>query len=284
MVRISLFRRHSFSSGGNSSNEAESESLLGGEFESPHELENLNPRLKKRGESISNFPVLKYRDQTMEYKIQPDDTLVSISFKYKVQVAELKRINMILRDAEFFALKKMKIPVHPTSLLTEILPGDPPPEQGVFQNNNGWKVENKEETPNKSLVSNISLTSSEPNSPGYGCEADSEGPTSPHIKGGNCNKQKKKVRKMFSNVDKEIDAIKLKQADLDDWIQCTEELERTDGSSSSRNSRKPVTGTHYTGFKLACLCAFFLVLSVVVLGGLITIVSIEHEVNVDGKW
>jgi len=283
MVRISLFRRHSFSYGGNSSNElAESESLLGGEFESPHELENLNPRLKKRGESISNFPVLKSRDQTMEYMIQPDDTLVSISFKYKVQVAELKRVNMILKDAEFFALKKMKIPVHPTSLLTEILPGDPSPEQGVFQNNNGWKVENKEETPNKSLVSNISLTSSEPISPG--CEADSEGPSSPNIKGGNCNKQKKKVRKMLSNVDKEIDAIKIKQADLDDWIQCTEELEKTDGSSSSRNSKKSATGTHFTGFKLACLCAFFLVLSVLVLGGLVTIVSIEHEVDVDGNW
>ena len=74
-----------------------------------------------------------------------------------ITLAELKRVNKILRDTEFFALKKIKIPVQPTSLLTEILPGDPPLEQGMFENNNGWKVENREETPNKSLVSNISL-------------------------------------------------------------------------------------------------------------------------------
>ena len=285
MVRFTSFRRHSFSYGGRLHQDSEeSESLLGGgvEAESAHELENLNIRLKKRGESISSFQGLKPRDQTMEYVIQPDDTLVSISFKYNVHIAELKRVNMILNDMEFFALKNLKIPVHPASLLTEMLPGDPPLEQGIFQNNNGWKVENKEETPNKSLVSNISLTSPEPTSPGS--EADSEGPTSPHMAGSKCNKQKKKVRKMLKDVDKDLNNIRIKQAELDDWIKSSEAVEQANNISSKRVPKKELPESTYSSFKLACLCSFFLVSSVIVLGGLITIVSIEHSVDEDGDW
>ena len=278
-----VLRRHSFSYGGRFPKDSEeSEALLGGGAESAHEMENLNIRLKKRGESVSSFQGLKTRDQTMEYVIQPDDTLVSISFKYNVQMAELKRLNMILNDAEFFALKKLKIPVHPTSLLTEMLPGDPPLEQGIFENNNGWKVENKEETPNKSMVSNISLTSPEPTSPGS--EADSEGPVSPQMEASKCNKQKKKVRKMLKDVDKDLNIIRSKQAELDDWIKSSEAVEQANNISSTRAIRKELPESNYSGFKLACLCAFFLVSSVVVLGGLITIVSIDHTVDVDGDW
>ena len=142
----------------------------------------------------------------MECDIQAGETLISLAFKYNIQVAELKRVNKILRDTEFFALKKIKIPVQPTSLLTEILPGDPPLEQGMFENNNGWKVENREETPNKSLVSNISLSSELQSSPGF--EADTEGPCSPHTKEG--NKQKKKVKRMLKDVDLDIECIRVK--------------------------------------------------------------------------
>jgi len=283
MVRITTFRRHSFSHGGSFPQDSEeSESLLGGGTESAHELENLNIQLKKRGESISSFQVLKSRDQTMEYVIQPDDTLMSISFKYNVHMAELKRVNMIISNTEFFALKKLKIPVHPTSLLTEILPGDPPLEQGIFQNNNGWKVENKEETPNKSMVSNISLTSPEPTSPGS--EADSEGPTSPRMEGSKCNKQKKKVKKMLKDVDKDLNNIRIKQAELDDWIRSSEAVEQANNISSNRVSKKELQESTYSTFKLACLCAFFLVSSVIVLGGLITIISIDHSADLDADW
>jgi len=281
MVRSTTFRRHSFSHGASIHDSEESESLLGEQREAAHELESLNIPLKKRGASTSSFQGLKSRDQTMEYTIQPGDTLLSISFKYNVQVAELKRVNMILNDAEFFALKKFKIPVHPTSLLTEILPGDPPPEQGAFENNNGWKVENKEDTPNKSFASNITL-SSEPYSPS--CEGDSEGPSSPHIDQGNHNKQKKKVKKMLKDVDKDLDLIREKQAELDDWIKGTEAVEKANIISSNKVAKKPTDDSNYSGFKLACLCTFFLVCSVVVLGGLVAIVSISHKVDLDGDW
>ena len=204
------FRRHSFSYSGMHLDSGESESLLGGENDYAQEMEGL--RVKKRGVSTSSYNGYKTRDQTMECDIQAGETLISLAFKYNIQVAELKRVNKILRDTEFFALKKIKIPVQPTSLLTEILPGDPPLEQVMFENNNGWKVENREETPNKSLVSNISLSSELQSSPG--CEADTEGPCSPHTKEG--NKQKKKVKRMLKDVDLDIECIRVKQVELDD--------------------------------------------------------------------
>jgi len=277
MERVANFRRHSFSYGGGYESE-ESESLLGRQSEDAHEMGSL--RRKNRGGSTSSIQGLKSRDQTMEYKIQSGDTLLSLSFKYNVQVAELKRVNKIFRDTEFFALKKLKIPVEPTSLLTEMLPGDVPLEQGVFENNNGWKVENKEVTPNKSLISNISLSSEQPSSPGS--EADNEGPISPYFK--EDNKQKKRVKKMLKDVDKDLDGIRLKQAELDDWIKGTEAVEQANIISSGRVFKKSPDAS-YSGFKLACICTFLLVGSLVVLGGLATVLSIEHtEGEEEGDW
>jgi len=280
MDRVATFRRHSFSYGGGSLHDSEeSESLLGGQSEDALEMaEGL--RMKKRGASTSSFQGLKSRDQTMEYTIKPEDTLLTISFKYNIQVAELKRVNKILRDNEFFALKKLKIPVQPTSLLTEILPGDAPLD--VFENNNGWKVENKEDSPNKSLISNISLSSEQQSSPGS--EADNEGPLSPHFQEGG-NKQKKWVKKMLKDVDKDLDCIRLKQAELDDWIKGTEAVKQANSISSSRVSKRVVPDRSYSGFKLACICTFLLMASLVVLGGLATVISIQHEeVEGEGDW
>merc|ERR1712181_50298 len=95
-------------------------------------------------------------------------------------------------------------------------------EQGMFENNNGWKVENREETPNKSLVSNISLSSGLQSSPGS--EADHEGSMNPHTMEG--NRQKKKVKRMLNNVDMDIECIRVKQVELDDWIKGTEAMEQ----------------------------------------------------------
>ena len=279
MERAPTFRRLSFSYVGKLHDSEESESLLGGQSDNTHGMEGLH--MKKRGGSTSSFNSYKPRDHTMDYNIQTGDTLLSLAFNYNIQVAELKRVNKILIDTEFFALKKIKIPVQPTSLLTEILPGEPPLEQGNFENNNGWKVENKEKTPNKSLVSNISLSSEQQSSPGS--EADNEGPYSPYTKVG--NKQKKKVKKMLKDVDKDLDCIRMKQAELDNWIKDTEDMEQASSMSSSRVNERAVSDTNYSGLKLACLCAFFMVASLVVLGGLVTVISIKHtEVDEEGGW
>lgn len=74
---------------------------------------------------------------TIQRDIQPSDSLVSLSIKYKVPIAELKRVNNILTEQGFFALKKIKIPVKPFSLLQpDDIDGS---ENG--RNNNGWLLE-----------------------------------------------------------------------------------------------------------------------------------------------
>ena len=77
-------------------------------------------------------------DQCVEAEIQPGETLQSVALKYNVPLAELKRVNNLLKEAEFYALKRVKIPVKTASLLTEILPTslDRP-------NENGWYISHK---------------------------------------------------------------------------------------------------------------------------------------------
>jgi hypothetical protein len=69
------------------------------------------------------------------------DTLHSLSLKYNVQLSELKRVNNILQESEFFALKRIKIPVRPASLLTDILPGVHSEESSQ---GNGWYVDHRQ--------------------------------------------------------------------------------------------------------------------------------------------
>jgi len=275
MESFRAFRRPSVSHGYKRENE-ETESLLGGDADTILQID-AGLHLKKREGSTSSFNRQKLRDQTMECDIQPTDTLVSLAFKYNVQVAQLKRVNNILSDAEFFARKKIKIPVRQTSLLTEILPGDPP-QQEIYDNNNGWKVENKEESPNKSLIS-ISVCSDQ-SSPGGGW-ADSDGLVSPQIM--KDSKQKKAVRNILKEVDKDLDMIRLKQEGIENKIKETEAVEQS--INLSKKIDGAVSDTNCSSFKLACVCMFLVVGCLVIMGGLVTFISIEHnEVEEGDEW
>ena len=53
----------------------------------------------------------------LEHMIEPSDTLLSISIKFNVPIAELKRVNNILTNQSFYALRILKVPVQPFSLL-----------------------------------------------------------------------------------------------------------------------------------------------------------------------
>ena len=68
---------------------------------------------KKTDDNIKRMPP----HQTIECDIQPGDNLASLSLKYRVPIAELKRVNNILTEQGFYALKRIKIPVKPYSLL-----------------------------------------------------------------------------------------------------------------------------------------------------------------------
>lgn len=71
---------------------------------------------------VGRPPTRPPNDQCVEAEIRPTDTLASLSLKYNVPVAELKRVNRLINDKDLFAKNVIKIPVKTASLLTEILP------------------------------------------------------------------------------------------------------------------------------------------------------------------
>ncbi|KAL5005034.1 hypothetical protein ScPMuIL_018490 [Solemya velum] len=56
-----------------------------------------------------------------ERQISEGDTLQSISLQYGCRVAELKRMNRLMKDQEFFGLRVIKVPLKKHSFLTEFV-------------------------------------------------------------------------------------------------------------------------------------------------------------------
>ena len=177
--------------------EDEQENLLG------HDtlvLGNLHP--KKRGDWS---PARSPKDQTIECDIQPSDTLQTLSLKYNIPLAELKRVNNIINEAEFYALKRLKIPVKPASFLADLLPEVHSEERRT--NNNGWFLETKESPQQISsgLSSHVSSGYSSP------C---SEADTDRHSSVFHESKDTKKVKKFLKDMDKDLDRIKERQSEI----------------------------------------------------------------------
>lgn len=199
MDRVSRVRGYRGSSSSTVLNdEDEKESLLGRDTV---ELGNLHP--KKRGDWS---PSKAARDQTIECDIQPSDTLKTLALKYNIPVSELKRVNNIINEAEFFALKRIKIPVKPTSFLTDLLPGVHSEES---KNNNGWLVDTKD-SPNL-MSSEISSRVSSGYSSPY---------SEPDTDNARVNllfhesKDKKKVKRFLKDMDKDLDRIKERNSEI----------------------------------------------------------------------
>ncbi|XP_041369913.1 lysM and putative peptidoglycan-binding domain-containing protein 3-like [Gigantopelta aegis] len=56
-----------------------------------------------------------------EKQLSKDDTLQSLALQYACPVSELKRINKLIRDQDFFALRFIKVPVKRFGLMSEII-------------------------------------------------------------------------------------------------------------------------------------------------------------------
>eukprot|EP00092_Neocalanus_flemingeri_P062635 GFUD01075594.1.p1 GENE.GFUD01075594.1~~GFUD01075594.1.p1 ORF type:complete len:113 (+),score=43.86 GFUD01075594.1:34-339(+) len=88
------------------------------------------------------------------------------------------------------------------------------------------------------------------------------------------------VKKMLKEVDMDLDVIKIKQAELENGISEIETMEPTFSSSSVRSRLSGAVvdqDQKQSRFKLSCLCAFLLLSSLVMLGGLVLMVSIKHN-------
>jgi len=59
--------------------------------------------------------------ELVEYTIKPNDSLLSIALSCNCSVEELKRVNKLINDQEFYGLRFIKIPVRKYGLLSEVL-------------------------------------------------------------------------------------------------------------------------------------------------------------------
>lgn len=79
------------------------------------EMENIRSRKAQRNHELPKESGSLF----VERKIAEGDTLQSLSLLYGCPVSELKRVNNLIRDQEFYALTSVKIPVKKHSFLIE---------------------------------------------------------------------------------------------------------------------------------------------------------------------
>lgn len=178
------------------------------------QMEYIHPKKREDLSPASTNP----KDQTIECEIQPKDTLSSLSLKYNIPLAELKRVNNIMKDSEFFALKRIKIPVKPSSFLSDLIPGV---HSQNNQKENGWYFDSKDTQSCSNFSSSVV----------------SSGCTSPYSEADLINqnskltsKDQKKAKKFLKEMDKDLERIKERTANIldkegeGDW-EVTEEQE-----------------------------------------------------------
>lgn len=98
-------------------------------LENHHDLSTVNDpkyELKQRGNNngAAARPQATNKDdaiELVEYCIKPNDSLLSISLSCNCSVEELKRVNRLINDREFYGLRFIKIPVRKYGLLSEVL-------------------------------------------------------------------------------------------------------------------------------------------------------------------
>ena len=140
------------------------------------------------------------KDQTIEADIQPTDTLHSLALKYNIPLAELKRVNNILQESEFYALKRIRIPVKPASFLKDLIPGVHSEDK---RREDGWYVDHKD-VPTSLSSSQVSTGFSSPCSES---EAAANGGADIFHE----NRSTKKVRRFLKEMDRDLERIKEKQ-------------------------------------------------------------------------
>jgi len=241
------------------------------------QLANLHP--KKREDASPLRPKL---DQTIECEVQPSDSLRTLSLKYNIPVAELKRVNNILADGEFFALKRIKIPVKPNSLLPEMLGKDRDDDR---TEGNGWYVDHRD----ASATSMSSRLSSGVSSPISTPCSEMEG--SPHVKTVSIgdtvfseSRDKKKAKKFLKEMDKDLQRIREKQKNMGTVDQIVNGNETRIYPLRASQFQQDNTGC--SNRSLACWCSVVTVLIVIVFCVLVTLMSVHHDISKEeiDKW
>ncbi|XP_064608769.1 lysM and putative peptidoglycan-binding domain-containing protein 3-like [Liolophura sinensis] len=85
------------------------------------EMSEIRSRKSTRNSSYDSGNSAETENIFFERQIVEEDTLLSIALQYGCPVSELKRINKLMQDQDFFALKSIKVPIKRYGLLTEML-------------------------------------------------------------------------------------------------------------------------------------------------------------------
>lgn len=217
-------------------------------------------------------------DQTIQCDIQPSDTLLSLSLKYNVPLAELKRVNNILSDQGFYALKRIKIPVRPHSLLL------PDVHDRRNRNNNGWVVESKESPTDMSsnLSSRVSTGYSSPYSElgeeaEGGRDLEDQQPLLFHE-----SKDKKKVKRLLKDMDKDLDRIREKQSELETAVGDPAVFIKEPIKFPLRASQIPSDDPGCSNRVLGCWCVLVSILIIIVFFVLVQLMGFERDTAHDG--
>jgi len=222
----------------------------------------------KKNEDLSPGPSTP-RDQTIECDIQPTDTLSNLALKYNIPLAELKRVNNIMKDSEFFALKRIKIPVKPSSFLRELIPGV---HSETNRRENGWYVDSKETGASSNLSSGMI-------SSGHST------PCSEHeLSSSNQNtKDKKKVKRFLKDMDKDLERIKERQSNQNSL----ENLNEVDESDTVPGGGRERIEVMYNNFEqledgvsngsLVCWCFLIILLVLSLLAILAALMHVDHH-------
>jgi len=222
-------------------------------------------------------------DQCVEAEVQPGDTLQSLSLKYNVPLAELKRVNKLLKESEFYALKRIKIPVKTASLLTEILPA----VSGDRPNESGWYIQSHHShlgvTSGSSVQSSTPVSESETDldSVAVSHQLVDLGTAEPPQK----SREAKKANKFLKSIDKDISRIKaaststLEEEDEEEGYSLT--TINGDGKCMTTKLAMPSRRHPYDRSwcsKQGLACAFVMFLSVMAILGL------AYWLNLHESW
>lgn len=106
-----------------------------------HELRALNGYNNKIRDIISE-PIVEFT----YYDIQPGDSLHSICLRYACSVNQVKRLNNLITDQEFYGLRKIKLPLGRLGLLEDVLKQQITKDSTNNNNNNNNHVSNENST------------------------------------------------------------------------------------------------------------------------------------------
>ncbi len=219
----------------------------------------------------------------IEMEVPEGASLASIALKYNMPVAELKRVNNIINDSELYALKRIKIPVKPNSVLTEILiPGlDDDGGGGEASRRppggdaNGWMVEHFSTPPLATGSEVSSPVLSDASDMSFSAMQAHAGASPKRSTPGSDSRQTKKAKRLLRAMDKDLANIREKSERLLNDSSLSGEPGDLDLDMSGAAGVDSRSGMYYVS-KWACITVSVVLLVVIV----IILAFARHEFQV----